>query len=488
MHTHCDGGLGRPDANANLNYLIQGTTTVVTGNCGDGTFEVAEIKDKWEKQGIGTNAVHLVGFGTARREVMGREPRLATPEEIEKMKAIVRKAMKEGAWGMSSGLEYVPQIYASTEEVIEVTKVVGEYGGIYSSHQRNEFDGIVESTKETIRIAEEAGVRGNAAHFKACRKNAWGTLKVASDLITEARKRGIYVTADMYPYEKAGGTSIISVTRNAGLWTPFRVPEDMEPFAEMRKKMRDKTLSDVDRKKLRDQYFDELAKALSNKSKREQIKQAVLVGDPENPSGVPLVGWDSYGVTVVSEKNSDLIGKILSDIAKEQNRDPFDLVAELIIDEPNIRISAGVMGEDDMKYAMKQDWLMFSSDGGASRIIQETDEPSPGHPRAFASQARVLRKYVREDKVLTLENAVRMMTSLPADLLQMKDRGLLKKGYKADIAIFDPDTITDNATFADARQYSTGTEYVIVNGKISIENGEYDGALDGKLLLLTENK
>jgi len=141
-----------------------------------------------------------------------------------------------------------------------------------------------------------------------------------------------------------------------------------------------------------------------------------------------------------------------------------------------------------MKYAMKQDWLMFSSDGDASPILKETDVPRIGHPRAYSSQARVLRKYVREDKVLTLENAVRMMTSLPADLLQMKDRGLLKKGYKADIAIFNPDTIRDNATFSDSRKYSTGTEYVIVNGKISIENGEYGGALEGKLLLLTENK
>ncbi len=487
MHTHCDGGLGKPDANANLNYLIQGTTTVVTGNCGDGAFKIAEIKEKWEKQGIGTNAVHLVGFGTVRGSVMGREPRDATPEELEKIKEIVRQAMKEGAWGMSTGLEYIPGRYAATEEVIEVTKVVGKFGGIYASHQREEFDRVPESTQETIRIAEEAGVRANVSHFKVCRKDYWDTFKETVDLINEARERGIYVTADMYPYDRAGGGRLISVTRNAGLWVPFRVPDDMEPFAEMRKKMRDKTLSDVDREKLKEQYIDELAKALSDKSKREQIKQAVLVGTPENPSEVASVGWDCYGV-VVSEKNTDLNGKILSDIAQEQNRDAFDLAAELVIDEPDMWLAVGVMSEDDMKYAMKQDWLMFSSDGDASPILKETDVPRTGHPRAFSSQARVLRKYVREDKVLTLENAVRMMTSLPADLLQMKNRGLLKKGYKADIAIFDPDTIRDNATFADARQYSTGTEYVIVNGKINIENGEYNGALKGKLLLLTENK
>ncbi|HEB34413.1 MAG TPA: D-aminoacylase [Candidatus Aminicenantes bacterium] len=487
MHTHCDGGLGRPGANANLNYLIQGTTTVVTGNCGDGTFKVAETKEKWEKQGIGTNAAHLVGFGTVRGSVMGREQREPTPEELDKMKEIVRQAMEEGAWGMSSGLEYVPGRFASTEEIIEVAKVVGEFGGIYTSHQRNEFDGTLEATKETIRIAEEAGVRGNTAHFKVCRKDYWETFKETVDLINEARERGISVTADMYPYDRAGGGRIISVTRNAGLWTPFRVPEDMEPFAEMRKKMRDKTLSDADQEKLKEQYIDELAKALSDKSKREQIKQAVLVGTPEKPSGIALVGWDGYGIEA-SKKNTDLNGKILSDIALEQNRDAFDLAAELVIDEPDMWLAVGVMSDEDMKYAMKQDWLMFSSDGDASPILKETDTPRIGHPRAFSSQARVLRKYVREDKVLTLENAVRMMTSLPADLLQMKSRGLLKKGYKADIAIFDPDTIKDNATFADARQYSTGTEYVIVNGKISIENGEYDGALNGKLLLSTENK
>jgi len=416
MHTHCDGGLGRPDANANLNYLIQGTTTVVTGNCGDGTFKVAETKEKWEKQGIGTNAVHLVGFGTVRGSVMGREQREPTPEEQEKMKSIIRQAMEEGAWGMSSGLEYVPGRFASTEEIIEVAKVVGEFGGIYSSHQRNEFEGVPEATKETIRIAEEAGVRGNSAHFKACRKNSWGELKEAVDLINEARKRGVYVTADMYPYDRAGGGRLISVRRNAGLWVPFRVPDDMEPFAEMRTKMRDKALSDADREKLKEQYIEELAKALSNKSKREQIKQAVLVGTPENPSEVASVGWDCYGI-VVSEKNTDLNGKILSDIAKEQKREPFDVAADLVIDEPDMWVAVGVMSEEDMKYAMMQDWLMFSSDGGASPILKETDKPRTGHPRAFSSQAIVLRKYVREDKVLTLENAVRMMTSLPADLL-----------------------------------------------------------------------
>ena len=250
--------------------------------------------------------------------------------------------------------------------------------------------------------------------------------------------------------------------------------------------MRDRNLPDTEKKKLKEQYVDELSKALTDKSKREQIRKSVLEGEPHKPSSVALAGWDSILVTV-AKKNTHLIGKILSDIAEEQKRDPFDVAADLVIDEPDLYVAMGVMSEDDMKYAMKQDWLMFSSDGDAWPIIKKTDIPWIWHPRDFGSQARVLRKYVREEKVLTLENALYKMTGLPASFLRLKDRGLIKEGYKADIAIFDPETIKDNATHSDARQYSTGTEYVIVNGKMSIENGEYNGALNGKLLLLTEN-
>lgn len=486
IHTHCDGGLGKPESKANLNYLIQGVTTVVTGNCGHSvSLKVEKTKKKWEEQGIGTNGIFLVGYGSIRRAIMEEKPRQATKEEMEKMKDILRQSMEEGAWGMSTGLEYIPDRYASTEGIIELTKVVGEYGGVYASHQRNEFDRVPEATKETIRIAEETGVRAEISHLKVCRKNYWGVMKEVVGLINEARTKGIYITADMYPYHYAGGGQILPIARNAG-WAPFHLPEDMEPFAELREKMKDRKLTNVQREKLRKQYVEELAKALADKSKREQIRKSVLEGEPYKPSSVALAGWDSYLVTV-AQKNTHLIGKILSDIADEQNRDPFDVAADLVIDEPDLYVACGVMSEEDMKYAMKQDWLMFCSDGDALPIIKESDQARIGHPRAFGSQARVLRKYVREEKVLTLENAIRKMTSLPASFLQIKDRGLLVKGYKADIVIFDPETVRDNATPSDTHQYSTGTECVIVNGKISIENGEYEGALNGKLLLLTKN-
>lgn len=486
MHTHCDGGLGTLDASANLNYLIQGTTTVVTGNCGGGTFKVAEIKEKWENQGIGTNAVHMVGFGTVREEVMGVEPRAPTPEELEKMKVIVKQAMQEGAWGMSTGLEYIPDTYSTTEEIIAVTKAVSEYNGVYLSHQRDEVARVPEAIRETIRIGEEAGVRVDISHFKICGKRNWGMMEEAVDVINEARNRGINITADMYPYANAATGPLISIARNSG-WSIFRLPSDMEPFAELRKKMRAQNLQDSEREKLREQYVNELAKALSDETKREQIRKSVLIGVPHNPSPIAVSGWDSYRI-LAAKKNTHLIGKIFSDIAEEQKRDPFDLAAELVIEEPDLHLSCGALSEEDMKKAMKYDWLMFSSDGGASAIITEAEKPRYGHPRSFGSQAKVLRKYVREEKVLTLENAIRKMTSLPASFLQLKDRGILIKGHKADIAIFDPETIQDHATYADARKYSSGTDYVIVNGKISVENGEYKGALNGKLLLLTENK
>lgn len=478
MHTHCDSGLGRPDTNANLNYLSQGVTTVVTGNCGGSeSLKVAETKKNWEKQGIGTNAVILVGHGTIRESVMGMEPREATPEEIEKMKKILRQSMQEGAWGMSTGLEYVPGRYANTEEIIALAKVVGGAGGIYSTHKRSEREGVREAVNETIRISEEGGVRANISHLKLCGKNYWGLMNDVVKLVNDARTRGIYVTADMYPYNTASTGSILEF---------IGVPENMEPLAELRKTMRDRNLSNEEREKLKGRYMDELTKALSDQSKRAQIKEATAIGLPNRPSAIARWGWDSFQI-VVAKKNTPLIGEVLSELAEEQKRDPFDILINLFIEErDDMYLSTGAMSEDDMKHAMSQDWLMFSSDGSVSP--KKEDKPVPGHPRSYGSFPRVFRKYVQEERVLTMEDAVRRMTSLPASLLQMKDRGRLERGYKADVVIFDPETIRDNATYSDSRQYSSGIEYVIVNGNISIEKGKYNNALNGKVLLLTENK
>jgi len=486
LHTHCDRGLGEPRSKANLNYLIQGTTTVVTGNCGGGTFEVAKTKATWEGQGIGTNAVHMVGFGDVRENVIGVEPRSPSAAELEKMKGLVRQAMAEGAWGMSTGLEYIPDRYSTTEEIIAVAKVVADYGGVYLSHQRNEVAAVSDATRETIRIAEEAGLPVEVSHFKVCGKNNWGSMKEAVEVINAARARGVPVTADLYPYDKAATGPLISIARNSG-WSIFRLPDDLEPFARLRKEMAAEGLAEEERGKLRDEYIAELAKALKDKSKRDKIRQSVLVGTPTDPSPVAVSGWDSYAI-VVAQKNAHLIGKIFSDLAEELNRDAFDLAAELVIEEPGLYLSCGALSEDDMKEAMQNDWLSFSSDGSAAPILDETVVHRPGHPRSFGSQARVFRKYVREEGVLTLEEAIRRMTSLPAQFLKLKRRGLLAEEYKADIAIFNPDTIQDNATYAAPFVYSSGVEYVIVNGKVSVERAKFNGSLNGRMLLLTENK
>lgn len=486
IHTHCDGGLGKEESKANLNYLNQGTTTVVTGNCGNGTFEVAETRARWQQQGIGTNAVPMVGFGTIREEVIGVAPRAVTPEELDKMRSLARQAMSEGAWGMTTGLEYIPDRYSTTEEIIALAKAVAEFGGVYLSHQRNEVANVPDATRETIRIGEESGAPVDVSHIKICGKKNWGMMKEVVEAIDAARVRGIPITADMYPYDKAATGPLISIARNSG-WSIFRLPNELEPFAELRKKMGASGLSEEDRGKLRDAYIDELAKALRDKAKREQIRKSVLIGLPEDPSPIAVSGWDSYAV-VAAKKNETLIGKIFSDLALEQKRDPFDIAAELVIDEPDLYLSCGALSEDDMKEAMRNDWLMFSSDGGASPVPAAGAEMRPGHPRSFGSQARVLRKYVREERVLTLENAVRKMTSLPAEFLRLKKRGLLLEGYKADIAVFSPDTIQDNASYSAPSLFSSGVEYVLVNGKISIEGGKYNDALNGKVLILTENR
>ena len=486
IHTHCDGGLGEQESCANLNYLIQGTTTVVSGNCGGGTFRIDEIKADWERQGIGTNAIHLIGFGDVRQAVIGNAPRDPSPQELEEMKAIVRQAMKEGAWGISTGLEYIPDMYASTEEIIAATHVVAEYGGVYASHQRNEVARVPEATRETIRIAEETGIRVNISHLKICGKNNWGMMDEVIRVIEEARRKDIAITADMYPYDKAATGPLIAITTNSG-WSCFRLPDKMEPFVGLREKMKNKDLTDDEMSALKRQYIEELEKALTDGTKREKIRQSVLFGVPHDPSPVAVSGWDSYAV-VAARKNTHLIDKILSDLAIEQQRDAFDITADLVVADPDLYLSCGALSEEDMKKLMTYDWLMFSSDGDAHPVPEETENPRPGHPRSFGSQARVLRKYVREEKVLSLEEAVRKMTSLPAQFLQLKDRGLLKESYKADVVVFDPKTIKDNATYANPREFSTGTDFVLVNGKISVENGKQTNLLSGKLLLLTENR
>ena len=479
MHTHCDFTIGNPDFKANLNYLSQGVTTVVTGNCGQGAFNIAETKAQWEKQGLGTNAILLIGFGTVRKAVMKVDPRDPSPDELEKMKSILGQGLKEGAWGMSTGLEYVPDRYSKTEEVIAMAQVVADHGGIWTSHERDEAANICDAIKETIRIAKETGVRANIAHFKVMGKNNRGLMKQAIRLVQEARDKGIYISADQYPYTKAAPFGSI--------WEIPVIPDGLEPLRGMSKRIEELYYlgQDIEIKKLKEPYLDELLKALSETSKREQIKKATLEGRPNEPSPLAMWGWHNYTI-LTSKKHPELNEKNMIDLIEEQKKGGFEILVDLIKDEPDMFYSGGTMSEDEIREAMKQDWAMVSSDGQAARIKKASDEPVPGHPRDFGSQAKILGKYVREDKVLTLENAIRKMTSLPASFLGMKDRGCLLQGTKADLVVFNPEMVRDNSTYVDSQKYCSGVDYVILNGKLSIENGKFNNSLNGKVLLRQE--
>lgn len=479
MHTHCDYDIGSPLCKANLNYLIQGVTTVVTGNCGESvSLDVTKTKEKWEKQGIGTNAVLLVGHGNIRQKVMKNALRKASSEEIDKMKVVVRKAMEEGAWGMSTGLEYNPGRFADTEEVITLTHIVAEYNGVYATHMRDEAARIIDAINETIRIAEETGIRADISHLKVTGKNNWGLMEDAIQAIEGARQKGIYIVADQYPYIQSAPIGLLS--------TFVEIPETMEPLAKLRKKINQNHWWEPDWESVQSTYHKELIKTLKNDSSRNEIKQLTLHGQPKNPSAVAMWGWHDFTV-LVALKNLKLVGTNFSDISDKGDAAIFDKIVELIIDEPNILYGGGSQSQTDHSTAMKQNWVMVSSDGLAHPISQDITKQVRDHPRDFGSQTRALRKFVREEKLLTLEDAVRKMTSLPASFLQLKNRGLLIEGFKADLVIFDPQTVRDNATYADSRRYASGVDYVLIDGKISIEKGEYKGALNGKLLLLTEN-
>lgn len=480
IHTHCDDGFGRPSSNANLNYLIQGVTTVRTGSCGSGTYKIAETKAEWEKIGMGTNAVMLVGNIPVRQAVMAEELREPKPEEMEKMRELIRQAMREGAWGISTGLEYGGyDKFVTTEEIIELTKVVGEFDGVYTSHIRDEAAKLVFAVEETILIGEKTGVPVNVTHIKETGKNNWGLMKDAVKAINDARARGIKVTADQYPWVQ--GAPVGSI------WSFLDIPPELETLSHLREKMWDRQLGDQERDQLIEQYIDELTKALTDKAKRDKIRSFNLREDPVNPSPIVRWGWHDFTV-MVSDKYPDFVRKNFIDIFGELHADPFDTVVDWIINEPEMLFASGSQSEDDMKHAMVQEWTMVSSDGGAAPMKNETGKPRRGHPRDFASQVKILRKYVREDKLLTLEEAIRKMTSAPAEYLKMNNRGLLARGYKADIIIFDLDRVKDEATYADSERYASGMEYVIIGGKMSVEKGKYIGALNGKVLLATENK
>lgn len=429
-HTHTLEDLSNPKSSGNEDYLMQGVTTVITGNDGDGPFRVAEILNKWEQQGIGTNAALLVGQGRVREEVMGEGDTQPSIEQLAQMKNLMAQAMDEGAFGMSTGLYYAPGSFAKTEEVVELAKTVAAKDGIYDTHMRDEGSysiGLLGSISETIRIGREAEIPVHISHIKALGKDVWGQSREVVRLIKQARAKGIKVTANQYPYT-ASGTNV----------TAALVPRWAEAggSAELLKRIKDP------------QIRPRLVAEMEANLKRRNGAEAILI---------------------TRSRDRSLVGKTLGAVAKERNKSPIETALE-IVENGNASVASFNMSEADIEYFMKQNFVMTGSDG------------SSGHPRKYGTFPRKLREYVFDKKLITLTFAIRQSSALTAETFRIPERGLLRVGYFADIIVFDPKTVADRATYEQPEMLAEGMKFVIVNGKISVEEGKYTGMLAGRAL------
>jgi N-acyl-D-amino-acid deacylase len=394
-----------------------------------------------EKLDLGTNIGAYVGQGTIRINVMGFEIRKPKYEELEEMKNLLREAMVDGAFGMSSGLIYPPGVYSEPDEIVELAKVLKDYNGVYVSHIRNESDNLLNAVKEIIDVAEKGRIPCQIHHHKACGKKNWGLVRETIKLMEDARMRGLDITIDQYPYTSA------STTLRAIL----------PPWAQ-------------------EGGISEVINRLKDEKTREKIIKDILTeGDWENflyQSGGP------EGVLVVYVPSTPVYeGKTLEEIGNMMEKDPVEAALDLIVlNNGSDNACYFMMSEDDVKYVMKNQHVMIGSD---------SIPVAPGakcHPRTNGTFPRILGKYVREEHTLTLEDAVRKMTSFPASRFNIENKGIIKKGMDADIVIFNPDTVIDNAVFKDPFKEPDGIEYVIINGRLVINNGEYTGIKEGKVL------
>jgi N-acyl-D-amino-acid deacylase len=429
-HTHTLEDLSDPKRKANENYLMQGVTTVFTGNDGDSPLDIAETLERWRRQGIGTNAALLIGHGTVRRRVMGMADAEPSPEQLGEMKRLMARAMDEGAFGMSTGLYYAPGSYAKTEEVIELAKVVAAKGGVYDTHMRDEDSysiGLLGSIRETIRIGREARIPVHISHIKALGTEVWGKSDEAIRLIKEARREGVEVTANQYPYD-ASGTSV----------TAALVPRWAEVGG-----------------------GQQLLRRIDDAAERPR-----LVADME--ANLKRRGGPA-SLLITSAREKELVGKTLAEVATQRHQSPVEAALE-ILKHGGAGLASFNMSEQDIENFMKQEFVSTGSDG------------SEGHPRKYGTFPRKLREYVYRRKLISLPFAVRSSSALTAQSLRLPRRGLLREGYFADIIVFDEKTVADRATYENPRVLAVGMRYVLVNGAVAVEDGKYNGALAGRPL------
>ena len=464
IHSHTDAVelLINPKGESKIR---QGVTLEVSGNCGGSSFpykkEVSEDEKRFSKRyglerdwvdlagylarvqktGMAFNYITLVGQGTIRNYVMNEDRRKPTAAELELMQKLVAEAMEQGAFGMSSGLEYTPSGFASTEEVVELCRVAAKYGGFYATHVRSEDSFVIEAVAEAIYIAEKAGLPLQISHFKSCGTINWWKMPKLFDLVEAAAKRGVAVTADRYPYTAfSTGLSVY--------YPQWALAGGNEAFV----------------KRLQDPA-----------EKRKMWEEAMLKLEGTPWENILLTGLDE-------EENQRFIGKTIQRAADELGQDAYEFACDLLIKEKGgVGIVGFAMSEEQTEDTLKHPLVMLCSDGSALAPYGPLHQGKP-HPRNYGTFPRFLGLYVRDRKALTLTQAVKKMASMPAAKLGLKDRGTLKQGNFADIVVFDPATIADKATYTEPEQYSTGIDYVIVNGQIVIDHDNHTGALPGKVL------
>ncbi|HTR04519.1 MAG TPA: D-aminoacylase [Thermoanaerobaculia bacterium] len=403
----------------------------------------------FERRGSAINLATFVGAGSVRDFVIGKADRRATPEELKKMCDVVDQAMREGAVGVSSSLQYVPDMYNSTDELIAMAKVAARYGGAYFTHQRSEANAIDASMDEVFRIAKEAGIRTQIWHFKTAYKRNWGRMPALLERLREARAQGIDVAANQYPYT-AGSNGLDAC---------------LPPW-------------------IREGGRDALLKHLADPAERERAKKEMLE-DSDAWSNQYLGSGGPDGVLVASVVNTSLKkyeGKTIAQIAAAEKKDPRDALIDLVIaDRANTACIIFIMDENDVQTALKSPLVSFGTDSGAG-ATDGIFSQEKSHPRGWASTARILGHYVRDEKLLPLEEAVRKMTSFPAEAAGLKERGLIKEGFAADLVLLDLAKVKDLATYEEPRRYSAGFPYVAVNGVLVVDGGRLTGAAPGKAL------
>ncbi len=436
VHTHLEG-----DEKKNplaTNFIYDGVTTCITGNCGSSEIDIKKYFSFIDSLHLSINVATLVGHNDIRKAIMGRAMRDPTEDEMKKMEALTEQAMKDGAVGFSTGLIYIPGTYSKTDEIIRLAKVAAKYNGIYASHMRSEGDSVTQAIDEALQVGKAASMPVEISHFKVGGQQNWGRSKQTLALIVKAREEGLEVTIDQYPYT-ASSTSLSTL-------------------------LPDWVLADGQ---------DSIKARLAQPAIRKQVKNEILQSLKKRK-----LKHFSYAVPAYYDFDTTLNGKSIEQInvlkgKKHKAKYEAETILEMMEHGGASAVFHG-MSEDDVKYIMKYPFNMFASDA----TIRTFNLGVP-HPRGYGTNARVLGKYVRDEKILTLEEAIRRMTSLPAQKFQLQNRGLLQVGYAADIVVFDEKKVKDLSTFEQPHQYSTGFVIILVNGLVTVEDGKHTGLRGG---------